>query len=109
MRTSCLRQCPPARVRAPMPGRSHAQLLHDANARALFIYPTNPLANDQEASLGALIARLPEGARPRKPERLQGGMGAEKDRIQRAEPQIVLTNPEMVHLHLLPRHRQWGR
>lgn len=86
-----------------------AATLADPEARALFVFPTNPLANDQEASLQALLAHLPAERRPRGPVRLQGAMGAAKDRLAAGEPQIVLTNPEMVHLHLLPRHRQWAR
>lgn len=86
-----------------------AATMRDPEAHALFIFPTNPLANDQEASLAALLARIPERDRPRPHARLQGGQGAEKDRIAAGSPQIVLTNPEMVHLYLLPRHRQWAR
>jgi DEAD/DEAH box helicase domain-containing protein len=83
--------------------------LEDPAAHALFIFPTNPLANDQEESLNRLLAHLPPQVRPRPPVRLQGSMGAEKDRIAASAPQIVLTNPEMVHLHLLPAHRRWER
>jgi DEAD/DEAH box helicase domain-containing protein len=86
-----------------------AATLADPQARALFVFPTNPLANDQEASLAALLEALPAHRRPRGPVRLQGAMGAAKDRLAADEPQIVLTNPEMVHLHLLPQHRRWAR
>jgi DEAD/DEAH box helicase domain-containing protein len=79
------------------------------DARALFVFPTNPLANDQEASLARLIARLPQGARPRGPVKLHGGLGAQKDQLAASDPQVVLTNPEMVQLHLLPQHRRWAR
>ena len=83
--------------------------LADPEAHALFLFPTNPLANDQEASLRSLLAHVPDAARLRGPVRLYGAMGAQKDRLAADDPQIVLTNPEMVHLHLLPRHRQWAR
>lgn len=83
-----------------------ASLLTNPNARALFLYPTNPLANDQELALKRLLERLPPDVRPRAPARLQGGMG-NKDALSASDPPVVLTNPEMVHLHLLPRHRQW--
>lgn len=84
-------------------------VLGDPAAHALFVFPTNPLANDQLASLEALLRRLPPERRPRGPVRLQGAMGAQKDRLAADDPQLVLTNPEMVHLHLLPQHRRWAR
>jgi DEAD/DEAH box helicase domain-containing protein len=86
-----------------------AATMADPDAKALFIFPTNPLANDQEESLQRLLAQLPESVRPRAPIRLQGSMGAEKGRLAATDPQLVLTNPEMVHLHLLPQHRRWER
>lgn len=86
-----------------------SEVMKDPSATALFLFPTNPLANDQEVSLQRLLERLPEEQRPRGPVRLQGDMGAKKDRLAAEAPQIVLTNPEMAHLHLLPRHRMWRR
>jgi len=85
-----------------------AATMTDPKARALFLFPTNPLANDQEKSLGDLVARLPPEARPRGVVKLHGGLGSQKDAIARSEPQIVLTNPEMAHLYLLPQHRRWA-
>jgi DEAD/DEAH box helicase domain-containing protein len=83
-------------------------LAANPESRALFIFPTNPLANDQEASLRQLTAHLPEAGHPTFA-RLQGGMGSQKDQLAADSPQILLTNPEMVHLHLLPRHGKWSR
>lgn len=86
-----------------------SSVLSNPRARALFVFPTNPLANDQEVALGQLLDLMPEAARPRPPVRLQGNMGARKEALAASDPQIVLTNPEMVHLHLLPQHRRWAR
>lgn len=87
-----------------------AATIDDPDARALFLFPTNPLANDQETVLARLLARLPPEARPRGPVKLQGGLSvAEKDRLAASDPQLVLTNPEMVQLLLLPQHRRWAR
>ena len=86
-----------------------AAAMRDPNARALFLYPTNPLANDQETSLSSLIARLPPQARPRGLVKLHGGLGARKAELAASDPQLVLANPEMLHLYLLPQHRQWAR
>jgi DEAD/DEAH box helicase domain-containing protein len=86
-----------------------AAAMADPAAHALFIFPTNPLANDQEAALQLLLARLPARERPRGPAKLFGGQGVEKEKLAAADPQLVLTNPEMVHLHLLPQHARWQR
>ncbi len=86
-----------------------ARAMRDREARALFVFPTNPLANDQEASLAALVAKLPEEARPRGIVKLHGGLGDRKNALAASDPQIVLTNPEMLQLHLLPQHRRWAR
>lgn len=86
-----------------------AATLTDPQAHALYLFPTNPLANDQLATLQRLVAALPEENRPRGPVRLQGAMGSEKERLAAADPQIVFTNPEMAHLHLLPKHAAWQR
>lgn len=83
--------------------------LKDSEARALYLFPTNPLANDQLATLSRLVDCLPEHSRPRGPVRLQGAMGRQKDQIAADDPQLVFTNPEMAHLYLLPRHRLWQR
>ncbi len=85
-----------------------AATMADPKARALFLFPTNPLANDQEKSLGELVARLPPGTAPRGLVKLHGGLGDKKDALARSDPQLVLTNPEMAHLYLLPQHARWA-
>lgn len=86
-----------------------AATMADPRAHALYLFPTNPLANDQLVTLERLASALPDGLRPRGPVRLQGAMGSEKERLAAKDPQIVFTNPEMAHLHLLPKHGTWRR
>ncbi|MFM2152675.1 MAG: hypothetical protein RL199_1110, partial [Pseudomonadota bacterium] len=85
-----------------------AATMADPKARALLLFPTNPLANDQEKSLTDFIARLPASVAPRGLVKLHGGLGDKKEQLARSDPQIVLTNPEMAHLYLLPQHARWA-
>jgi DEAD/DEAH box helicase domain-containing protein len=84
-----------------------ATLLHSPEARALFLFPTKALAHDQLRSLKQLLAHLPstpaihaatfDGDTPRQ----------QRDGI-RAQTQIILSNPDMVHRSILPDHRRWA-
>jgi DEAD/DEAH box helicase domain-containing protein len=75
-------------------------LTSDPEARALFVYPTKALAQDQLDALGEfgldLRAASYDGDTP----------PAERRRL-RHEAQILLTNPDMLHLGILPQHFRW--
>ena len=79
-------------------------LLTDDQARALYLFPTKALAHDQlhtlEASiraleLNALVAAY-DGDTP----------SSTRARIKRSA-RVLLTNPDMLHLGILPYHAQW--
>ncbi|MGD9497289.1 MAG: DEAD/DEAH box helicase, partial [Armatimonadota bacterium] len=81
-----------------------AQRLHERPARrALLIYPTKALAQDQLRKLAdfgagsAFRAATYDGDTP----------AAERRRIKR-EAQVVLTNPDMLHVGILPYHHTWA-
>jgi len=74
----------------------------DPHSRALFVYPTKALAQDQARSLAGLrlpgvVAALYDGDTPR----------AQRARI-RATATILMTNPDMVHIGILPGHEHWA-
>jgi DEAD/DEAH box helicase domain-containing protein len=74
----------------------------DPKRRALYLYPTKALAQDQARKLGAL---RPPGLR----EAIYDGDTPREERPAiRRRSNLVLTNPDMLHLGLLPHHRQWG-
>jgi len=78
-------------------------LLRDPRARAMYLYPTKALAQDQARALHAL--RLGDGIRPA----IYDGDTRREDRTQiRRRSNLILTNPDMLHLGILPHHRQWG-
>jgi DEAD/DEAH box helicase domain-containing protein len=74
----------------------------DPRRRALYLYPTKALAQDQARKLAAL---RPPGLR----EAIYDGDTPREERPAiRRRSNLVLTNPDMLHLGLLPHHRQWG-
>ncbi|HVI85951.1 MAG TPA: DEAD/DEAH box helicase, partial [bacterium] len=75
-------------------------LLSDPAARALFVYPTKALAQDQLEALGKFDLDLRFGA-------YDGDTPqAERPRL-RGEARILLTNPDMLHVGILPQHFRW--
>ncbi|MES2459651.1 MAG: DEAD/DEAH box helicase [Armatimonadota bacterium] len=78
-------------------------LLLDPAARALYLFPTKALAQDQRGKLEALnlhpdIATATyDGDTPKE----------ERGWVKRAA-RIVITNPDMLHLGILPYHTGWG-
>jgi DEAD/DEAH box helicase domain-containing protein len=77
-------------------------LCRDAHARALYLYPTKALAQDQARAL----ARFGLGDRLRPA--IYDGDTPRQARIQiRRRAGIVLTNPDMLHLGILPHHEAW--
>ena len=78
-------------------------LLEDRSARALLLYPTKALAQDQSRSLGAL---LPRGSRLRH-DIFDGDTPSHERGSIRRNGRIVLSNPDMLHMGMLPNHRSW--
>ena len=78
-------------------------LCRDAKARALYLYPTKALAQDQARALGAF--GLGERVRPA----IYDGDTPREARAQiRRRANVVLTNPDMLHLGILPNHGAWS-
>ena len=74
----------------------------DARARALYLYPTKALAQDQARSLNAL------GVKRARPAIYDGDTPREQRAAVRRRANVVLTNPDMLHLGILPNHRAWA-
>jgi DEAD/DEAH box helicase domain-containing protein len=75
---------------------------NDRSARALYLYPTKALAQDQARALHALKLRY------LRPAIYDGDTPKEERRAIRQRSNLILTNPDMVHVGLLPNHKQWG-
>ncbi|MDR1946361.1 MAG: DEAD/DEAH box helicase [Desulfovibrio sp.] len=83
------------------------RFLRDPDSHALFLFPLKALARDQLASFEALSAHWPEGARPAAAVYDGDTTAHFRRKIRENLPQVLFTNPEMLHLSLLPHHRLW--
>jgi DEAD/DEAH box helicase domain-containing protein len=81
----------------------YQELLENPSSRAMYIFPTKALAQDQLRSLKALHNRKVKSAT------YDGDTQADLRSWIRREAQVVLTNPDMLHYGILPNHRLWGR
>ncbi len=82
-------------------------LLADPRAKALFLYPTKALAQDQIGGLRDLAHGLGALDPPRF-EIYDGDTPAgRRKKIKADPPQVLITNPDMLHLGLLGHHRDW--
>jgi DEAD/DEAH box helicase domain-containing protein len=78
-------------------------LCRDAKARALYLYPTKALAQDQVRAINALGL-----TRQVRPAIYDGDTEREQRRQIRRRANLVLTNPDMLHVGILPHHRSWA-
>ena len=78
-------------------------LLEDRTRRALYVFPTKALAQDQYKTLSRLI---PEGSRIRHGI-FDGDTPSQERADVRRSSQLLITNPDMLHLGILPNHRSW--
>ena len=78
-------------------------LCRDARARALYLYPTKALAQDQARAL----ARFGLTKRVR-PAIYDGDTPREARAEIRRNANVVLTNPDMLHVGILPNHAAWA-
>jgi DEAD/DEAH box helicase domain-containing protein len=78
-------------------------LCRDARARALYLYPTKALAQDQARALSAfgLSKRV-------RPAIYDGDTPRERRAEIRKSANVVLTNPDMLHVGILPNHGAWA-
>ena len=102
-------------------------ILKNEDTRALYLFPTKALAQDQLAELYDLNRRLetPKSAdqRPEEPKTeatetatktfgvftYDGDTPSDARKAIREKGHIVLTNPDMLHTGILPHHTRWTR
>jgi DEAD/DEAH box helicase domain-containing protein len=82
-------------------------LLTDSEARALYLFPTKALAQDQAAELASFLEAL--RAEPAVAVRLyDGDTPPGHRRAIRDEARLLITNPDMLHAGILPHHPRWA-
>lgn len=83
-----------------------SELLTNPNSRALYLFPTKALTQDQLNTLASLNVETFE--RFNLSTAIYDGDTPQKDRSQiRKNARIVLSNPDMLHTGILPHHTNW--
>src|SRR5215475_577239 len=78
------------------------ELARQPKSRALYLYPTKALAQDQFRTLsGYRVPKL-------KPAIYDGDTPTEQRWQIRKWSNVILTNPDMLHVGVLPNHDRWG-
>ena len=87
------------------------QFLEHPEATALLIFPTKALARDQVAAWNRGMDALHSSVDPRTLAALpfDADANAADRRSARDSARLLVTNPEMLHMNLLPNHARWNR
>ncbi len=81
-------------------------ILETPDTRALYLFPTKALAQDQLSELQDLSRRLSDAFGVFT---YDGDTPSDARRSVRQQGHIVLTNPDMLHSGILPHHTKWTR
>jgi DEAD/DEAH box helicase domain-containing protein len=81
-------------------------ILENADTRALYLFPTKALAQDQLTELHDLATRLDDcfGVFT-----YDGDTPSDARKAVRERGHVILTNPDMLHTGILPHHTKWTR
>ncbi|KAL2834418.1 hypothetical protein BDW59DRAFT_168677 [Aspergillus cavernicola] len=82
------------------------ELEQDPNSRGLYIFPTKALAQDQKRSMQELLQYL-EGLQGTMVETFDGDTPMANRNLIREEARIIFTNPDMLHITILPQESSW--
>ena len=86
------------------------RLLRDPQARALYLFPTKALAQDQQTSLQELLASQPETVQPNiLPAIYDGDTPTHARSAIRSQARLLISNPDMLHMGILPHHTTWAQ
>ncbi len=84
------------------------QCLRDPDSHALYLFPLKALAQDQLKVFNEMAALLPENIRPEAAIYDGDTTPYKRKKIRDNPPSVILTNPEMLHLSMLPYHERWA-
>lgn len=79
-------------------------ILKDESSRALYLFPTKALAQDQKSEINELIDDM---GVPVKSFTYDGDTAPNIRQVIRKAGHIVITNPDMLHAAILPHHTKW--
>jgi DEAD/DEAH box helicase domain-containing protein len=81
-------------------------LLADPNARAMYLFPTKALAEDQLHEFQAAVDAMGSDLRAFT---YDGDTPQDARRAIRERANVVFTNPDMLHAGVLPHHTKWAK
>ncbi len=81
-------------------------ILENPDTRALYLFPTKALAQDQLAELHELATRLDDSFGVFT---YDGDTPSDARKAIRERAHLILTNPDMLHTGILPHHTKWMR
>ena len=81
-------------------------LLGDDGARAMYVFPTKALAEDQLHEFQAAVEAMGSDIRAFT---YDGDTPQDARKAIRQKANVVLTNPDMLHSGILPHHTKWAR
>src|SRR3954470_1263173 len=81
-------------------------LLRDPGARAMYLFPTKALAEDQLQELHGAIEQMGSELRAFT---FDGDTPQDARKAIRQRANVVLTNPDMLHSGILPHHTRWAQ
>ncbi|MBF0513309.1 MAG: DEAD/DEAH box helicase [Desulfovibrionaceae bacterium] len=84
------------------------RIFSDPDARALYLFPLKALAQDQLRAFSELTSSLPASARPAAAIYDGDTPSHERSKLRKNPPHVLMTNPEMLHLSMLPHHETWA-
>ena len=82
------------------------EFLNNRESRALYLFPTKALSQDQVAELKALVGELQIDLRTHT---YDGDTAPGVRQGIRQSGHIVVTNPDMLHTGILPHHTRWAK
>jgi len=83
-----------------------SDLVKNPEARALYLFPTKALSQDQLVELNRWTEKLGEAVRTFT---YDGDTPQDARKAIRARGNLVITNPDMLHTGILPHHTKWQR
>ena len=82
------------------------RLLQDAAARAIYLFPTKALAEDQLHELQSVVDAIRSEIRVFT---YDGDTPQDARKAIRGRANVILTNPDMLHSGILPHHTKWAK
>ncbi len=85
------------------------RVLREPSTRALYLFPTKALAQDQLAELHQMAQLVQAEGRDIGVFTYDGDTPQDARRAIRSKANVVLTNPDMLHSGVLPHHPRWAK